>query len=159
METKTCKYCQTEIPKKAKICPNCKKKIIELKNILSKYKVKTTQTDMCTEIEQQLPQNFVYSLSAYIDNELNSNENIKIKKMTISNPTARKELETMYRFKKLLHSAYERTKSDSKYDYSKNIVNKIQDNYEYSTTYFYKLAAIFIILISAIIGGFIYLYF
>lgn len=101
----------------------------------------------------------MYSLSAYIDNELNSNENIKIKKMTISNPTARKELETMYRFKKLLHSAYERTKSDSKYDYSKNIVNKIQDNYEYSTTYFYKLAAIFIILISAIIGGFIYLYF
>lgn len=25
-ETKICKYCQTEIPKKAKICPNCKKK-------------------------------------------------------------------------------------------------------------------------------------
>src|SRR5574344_595289 len=24
-ETKICKYCQTEIPKKAKICPNCKK--------------------------------------------------------------------------------------------------------------------------------------
>lgn len=25
-EKKLCKYCQTEIPKKAKICPNCKKK-------------------------------------------------------------------------------------------------------------------------------------
>ena len=25
-ETKLCKYCQTEIPKKAKICPNCKRK-------------------------------------------------------------------------------------------------------------------------------------
>lgn len=25
-ETKLCKYCQTEIPKKAKVCPNCKKK-------------------------------------------------------------------------------------------------------------------------------------
>ena len=25
-ETKKCKYCQTDIPKKAKICPNCKKK-------------------------------------------------------------------------------------------------------------------------------------
>ena len=25
-ETKICKHCQTEIPKKAKICPNCKKK-------------------------------------------------------------------------------------------------------------------------------------
>lgn len=25
-ETKLCKYCQTEIPKKAKVCPNCKRK-------------------------------------------------------------------------------------------------------------------------------------
>lgn len=25
-ETKVCKHCQTEIPKKAKVCPNCKKK-------------------------------------------------------------------------------------------------------------------------------------
>ena len=25
-ETKVCKYCQTEIPKKAKICPHCRKK-------------------------------------------------------------------------------------------------------------------------------------
>ncbi len=26
METKICKHCQTEIPKKAKVCPNCRKK-------------------------------------------------------------------------------------------------------------------------------------
>lgn len=26
METKKCKHCQTEIPKKAKVCPNCKRK-------------------------------------------------------------------------------------------------------------------------------------
>ncbi len=25
--TKLCKYCQTEIPKKAKVCPNCKRKL------------------------------------------------------------------------------------------------------------------------------------
>ena len=25
-ETKLCKHCQTDIPKKAKICPNCRKK-------------------------------------------------------------------------------------------------------------------------------------
>ena len=24
-ETKVCKFCQSEIPKKAKVCPNCKK--------------------------------------------------------------------------------------------------------------------------------------
>ena len=26
-ETKLCKYCQSEIPKKAKVCPNCRKKV------------------------------------------------------------------------------------------------------------------------------------
>lgn len=26
METKVCKYCKSEIPKKAKVCPNCRKK-------------------------------------------------------------------------------------------------------------------------------------
>lgn len=26
-ETKKCKYCQTDIPKKAKVCPNCKKNL------------------------------------------------------------------------------------------------------------------------------------
>lgn len=25
-ETKVCKHCQSEIPKKAKVCPNCRKK-------------------------------------------------------------------------------------------------------------------------------------
>ena len=24
-ETKVCKFCQSEIPKKAKVCPNCKR--------------------------------------------------------------------------------------------------------------------------------------
>ena len=79
--------------------------------------------------------------------------------MAISNPTARKELETMYKFKKIIHTAYEKTKNDSKFDYSKNVISKLQDTGEYTTTYFYKLAAVFVVLISAIIVGFIYLYF
>lgn len=34
METKLCKYCQTEIPKKATVCPNCKKKLKNTKGIV-----------------------------------------------------------------------------------------------------------------------------
>ena len=138
-------------------CPHCRKKIKDLKNILSNYK----QLNKDTVIEQtdQLNFEFINNLSAYIDNELNSNENIKIKKMTISNPYARKELEAMYKFKKIVHSAYEKTKNDSKFDYSKDIMSQVQDNADYTTTYFYKLAAIFFLIVSTIIGGFIYLYF
>lgn len=139
-------------------CPACRKKFEELQKILNKYKVNTTNLNQ-TNSDVQISPEFIHKLSAYVDNELNSNENIKIKKMTISNPSARKELETMYKFKKIIHSAYEKTKNDSKFDYSKNVLTKIQEPNDYTTTYFYKLAAIFVILIIAIISGFIYLYF
>lgn len=99
------------------------------------------------------------TLSAYIDNELSNDENIKIKKLTIANNNARKELENMYKFQKLIHSAFERTKSDVKKDFSKNVVAEITNEDYYSTNYFQKLALIFITIICAIIGGFIYLYF
>lgn len=138
-------------------CPVCKKKIEELKKILAKYN--KNKNYIQTKAPVQLTAETRSKLSAYLDNELNTNENIKIKKMAISNPTARQELENMYKFKKIIHNAYEKTKNDSKFDYSKNVLSKIQDKGEYTTTYFYKLAAIFVVLISAIIVGFIYLYF
>ena len=94
-----------------------------------------------------------------MDNELNHNENIKIKKMAISNSKVRKELENLYKFQKAIHSAYEKTKNDTKFDYSKNVLTKIQDGYEYSTDYFYKIATLFVVLLLSIIGCFIYLNF
>ena len=137
-------------------CPACKKKVEELKKIFSNFKSKEVSK---SSKKEGVDDGFMCQLSAYVDNELSSNENIKIKKMTISNPSARKELETMYKFKKVMHSAYEKTKNESKYDYSKDILNKVQDSVDYTTTYFYKLACVFVLLMVAIIGGFIYLYF
>lgn len=139
-----------------KNCPVCRKKAEELQKILNVFNcdkdtVRRPEKVMAPEIRKRL--------SAYIDNELSFDENIKIKKLTVSNPAARKELETMYKFKKIMQSAYEKTRNDSKYDYSKNVITKIRDMNEYSTTYFYKLAAVFTALILAILAGFVYLYF
>lgn len=139
-------------------CPACRKKIEDLQKILNTFKASKTQ-QQASPIEENSSPELMHRLSAYVDNELNIDENIKIKKLTISNPAARRELETMYKFKKVMHSAYEKTKNDTKFDYSKNVLTKIQDGAEYSTTYFYKLSAIFVILIIAIISCFIYLYF
>lgn len=136
-------------------CPSCRKKIQELTKILNTYKQQKNSNEYQ---EERLNFEFINNLSAYVDNELNTSDNIKIKKMTISNPNARKELEMMYKFKKVMHSAYEKTKNDSKFDYSKDIIAQLQDTPDYTTTYFYKLAAIFFIIIFTIIGGFIYLY-
>ena len=134
-------------------CPACAKKIRELKLVLLRYGNDNANTQRSSENYRVLSQ-----LSAYVDNELSQNENIRIKKMTISNPVARQELETMFKFRKMLLSAFEKTKSDSKFDYSKSVISKISDQ-AYSTDYFYKLAVIFVLLIGAIISGFIYLYF
>ncbi|MCM1338803.1 MAG: zf-HC2 domain-containing protein [Muribaculaceae bacterium] len=138
-------------------CPACRKKIAELRKILNIYKCENSSRP--STIEEKLHPEFIGNLSAYVDNELETDENIKIKKITISNPAAREKLETMYKFKKLIHGAYEKTKNDSKFDYSKNIINKLQTKNEYTTTYFYKLIGIFILLVCGIICGFIYLYF
>jgi anti-sigma factor RsiW len=141
-------------------CPKCKKKIEELRKILSKYKKRESHLKVIGgNTLNNLTEESKHKLSAYIDNELNQEENIKIKKMTISNPNVRKELETMYNFRNAIHSAYEKTKTENKYDYSKIIISQLQDTSDYSTNYFYKLATIFVVLITAIIAGFIYLYF
>lgn len=135
-------------------CPQCQARIGELKSFMNEINKKNRQK---AKIEADYET--INRLSAYMDNELNSNENIKIKKMTISNSKVRKELESLYKFQRALHSAYEKTKNDSKFDYSKNIITKIQDGYEYTTSYFYKIATLFVILLLGIIAGFIYLYF
>ena len=136
-------------------CPNCAKKIKELKKILNKYK----NNRNCNVMTQKKDNELILKLSAYLDNELDTNENIKIKKMTISNQKVRQELETMYKFKKMIHSAYEKTRQESKFDYSRALVARLQDAQEYSTDFFYKLSAIFVILLCSIIAGFIYLHF
>lgn len=135
-------------------CIECRKKVEELQKIMSKFKASKTEQPP----KEVMEMDFINNLSAYVDNELNANQNIKVKKMTISNPNARKELEKMYKYKKILHSAYEKTKNDSKFDYSKTIVSKLQDSQDYTTNYFIKLSLGFVAIMMAIIGGFIYLY-
>lgn len=136
-------------------CPACRKKINDLQNILHKF---SKQTPDVKNHEDVISIDFRNRLSAYVDNELNLRENIRMKKLTVSNPNARKELEEMYRFQKAMGAAYNKTKSDFKYDYSKNIMHKLQDGKDYTTTYFYKLTALFVLLLTAIVCGFIYLY-
>jgi len=137
-------------------CPKCQEKAGKLKTMIKELSLSGDDNKNTTEI---MNYETLKKLSAYMDNELNNNENIRIKKMTISNSKVRNELENLYKFQKAIHSAYERTKTDSKFDYSKNILTKIQDGYEYSTGYFYKIATVFVVLLISIIAGFIYINF
>lgn len=68
---------------------------------------------------------FRNKLSEYIDNELSGDENVKIRKFTINNKQARKELEDNYTIRKLMSDSFNKTKNDMKYDFSGNIVRQL----------------------------------
>lgn len=95
--------------------------------------------------------NFKRKLSAYLDSELEDSENIRIKKMTISNPLARKDLEDMYQFKRLLHSSFARTKDNCRHDFSKIILKKLGDQNLSQADLFMRIATILLFL-SAILS-------
>lgn len=67
---------------------------------------------------------FQNNLSAYIDNELPSDESIKIKKYTINNKKARKELEDTYNIRRLMSESFNKTKMDARQDFSRNVIRQ-----------------------------------
>lgn len=141
------------------ICPECSEKLKKLKKLVNNYNEISKRINSDDEIEEnsyfnKQYEDFKLNLSAYIDNELTDEENIRIKKIAISNPIARKDLEDIYTFKKLLHSSFDKTKNDSKEDYSKNILNDIYSLHQNNKLDpFYMIMTIFSVIIAAIILG------
>ena len=132
-------------------CTECKKKLLKLSEIIKN----NNQSDN-NSYETKQYADFKRNLSAYIDNELDDLENIKIKKFVISNSAARQELEDIISFKNLLHNSFEKTKNSFKGDYSKSITTKIQQELNmHNPVSFYKLAALFIFMFGLIIVGLI----
>lgn len=137
-------------------CPECRKKYIEIKNILQRFnEIQNIQIEN-PYISKQY-ENFKLNLSAYVDNELNDLENIKIKKFVISNPLARQDLEDIYTYKKLLYSSFEKTKNELKNDYSKSIIANINMEHkeENPNDLFFKITLIFFAIIICIVSGII----
>lgn len=144
------------------ICPSCREKYETLKTMVSKFiemqnkPIDNLQPDYQAPFITRQYEEFKANLSAYIDNELNDIENIKIKKITISNPLARQDLEDMYTFKKLLHSSFDKTRNEIKNDYSKYVLSQLQQGQEsQKTDQFTKIMAIFAAIITCVVIGFI----
>lgn len=69
---------------------------------------------------------FKNNLSAYIDNELSNEDNIKIKKFTINNQKARQDLQDNYSIRKLMNDSFRKGRSDARQDFSKNIIRQLE---------------------------------
>ena len=135
-------------------CPECMEKFISMQNIINKF-IEIQNEEIENPYATKQYEDFKSNLSAYVDNELNSIDSIKIKKIAISNPLARQDLENIYTFKKLLHSSFEKTKNELKNDYSKTTICQFKhDNADEKINFsFYKLTAIFFMMITVIVAG------
>lgn len=139
-------------------CPECNKKYQKLLKIANNFteitKKITEQEDDETPYFTKQYEEFKSNLSAYIDNELSDEENIRIKKIAISNPIARRDLEEIYTFKRLLHSSFDKTKNDAKEDYSRNILNEIYSMHSSNKLDpFYMIMTVFTVIVAVIILG------
>ncbi len=104
------------------ICPKCRKKYFELKteinNVKDKPKIHSNR------VERQI-EHYIQNLSAYIDNELDDKDNIKIRKLSIVNTQARQKLEDILYFRQMLQNSFDKTKNNLKKDYSEEIIHRI----------------------------------
>lgn len=114
-------------------CATCKAKYDIIKSMITDLK---NNFDIGSDNDSTLNYNndctsahyraFKNNLSAYIDNELTNDENIKIKKFTINNAKARQDLEDSYNIRKLMNDSFKKTKSDFKQDFSRNILRQLE---------------------------------
>lgn len=157
MEGKLSDTLQKAVKHHLDICPECRAKFDELKKMVERFSNKEFGSSIDDDIQNKFKKKqyaeFKSNLSAYIDNELDDRENIRIKKITISNPMARRDLEEMYAFKKLLHSSFEKTKNEIRHDFSRNVLNQMYSQPKETQNSFRKLVIAFCIMFSAIIIG------
>lgn len=133
-------------------CPECMEKYQKIQSMLTKF-IDIQNYELDNSYINKQYEKFKSNLSAYIDNELDDVENIKIKKIAISNPLARLDLENIYTFKKLLHSSFEKTKNELKTDYSKQILSKYTGAEHKNSEQFWKITLVFFAIIMFIIIG------
>lgn len=152
------KALKTKVEEHLKNCSACRAKYDIIKTML------TDLRGVYTEKPEEVFSNggnsqyriFQNNLSAYIDNELSPEENIKIKKFTINNKKARKELEDTYNIRRLMSESFSKTKSEARQDFSKNVIKQLDLNDEENLTFHpvLKVAIAFVItvlVLSAII--------
>ena len=152
------KALKSKVEEHLKTCSVCRAKYDIIKTMLQDLKesLNENEPEVVTSAMNSQYRLFQNNLSAYIDNELPPEENIKIKKFTINNKKARKELENTYNIRKLMNDSFHKTKSEFRQDFSKNVMKQLDLNNEANLNFHpvLKVAIAFVatvLILSAII--------
>lgn len=123
-------------------CPNCHIKfnmlnsiVNDLKDAYNQLMFEPQKSDIVIEPEQSEENDNMSNLSAYIDNELNDDINIQIRRDIVTKPTLRKKIEQLYSVRKLLTDSFNNEKNKLKNDFAKEIMKKIHSNPQQKDNY------------------------
>lgn len=139
-------------------CPSCRAKLEALKNMVNSLKeihekiasIKAREEGGVENAANPQLDVFKENLSAYVDNELDDDDNLKVKKYIVSNPKARRDLEKLYHLQKMLHNSFDKSKNEAKDDFSRYVLKRIDIQEEvYGPDSFAKVVALFIIILAA----------
>lgn len=125
---------KAQVEEHIKSCATCRAKFEIIKSMLKDLKQnfdinnepKETKQTYKTPSQSKQYTLFKNDLSAYIDNELSSDENVKIKKFTINNSKAREDLQDCYNIRKLMNDSFKKTKTDTRQDFSRNVLRLLE---------------------------------
>lgn len=125
-------------------CPSCREKYLNLQKLLNNYQEIKNKIIEENELESNSFRDKQYkifkeNLSAYIDNELDDSENLRIKKIAIANSEARQELEDILTFRELLKESFKKTKNNLKTDLSEIILTDLCESEKSSCNNSYSI--------------------
>lgn len=156
------KALKSKVEAHLKTCPTCRAKydivksmLNDLRNSFNEHESGDDYSESNSVLSHQY-RVFQNNLSAYIDNELSPEENLRIKKYAINNKNARKELEHNYNIRKLMSNSFNKTRLGAKQDFSKKVIKEIEPIDEYNLAFHpvLKVAAAFVftvLILTAII--------
>ena len=109
------KALKLKVEEHLKNCPSCREKYEIIKTMIQDLKTSVEEKEEIYSSKSNSQYRiFQNNLSAYVDNELPADESIKIKKYTINNKQARKELQDTYNIRRLMSESFNKTKLDAK---------------------------------------------
>ncbi len=85
-------------------------------------------------------------LSAYIDNELDDEVSVKMRRNIIAKPLLRKKLESLYNLRKIMNNEFDAQKNKLRNDYSKSIVRGLDTNSSNRHAYLHCVAFIMFVI-------------
>lgn len=110
-------------------CRSCANKYEMIKNLFADMKEVLFNDELPIEenfTKTHFNADFDMKLSEYMDNELSTDENIKIKKLAITNRDIRKEFEDSYNIRRLMSDSFKKTKAEVREDFVKSVLKKLE---------------------------------